>query len=172
MIERLKAHDRVKVARRQRELANALLAVAACGVLIGFANFFGAPSNTAMPEGIVLIALWLSQFAWLLLVILYFVIFACCDYIFSRTISAPLLRIVVGLLSLVPILHVLLGIVLCVQLRNDWIAHGIAASWRGVSRDARRMLWTELWCHSCGYNLQGNKSGTCPECGKRIEATA
>jgi hypothetical protein len=27
-------------------------------------------------------------------------------------------------------------------------------------------------CHACGYNLTGNVSGTCPECGSRAAATA
>jgi predicted Zn-ribbon and HTH transcriptional regulator len=27
-------------------------------------------------------------------------------------------------------------------------------------------------CHKCGYNLTGNTSGVCPECGSRIWADA
>ncbi len=26
-------------------------------------------------------------------------------------------------------------------------------------------------CEACGYDLQGNESGTCPECGEAVKAT-
>jgi hypothetical protein len=32
----------------------------------------------------------------------------------------------------------------------------------------RRLHYPIGHCQSCGYNLQGNTSGTCPECGKAI----
>jgi predicted RNA-binding Zn-ribbon protein involved in translation (DUF1610 family) len=35
-------------------------------------------------------------------------------------------------------------------------------SWRAVSR------WRSNRCRSCGYDLRGNVSGRCPECGRRI----
>lgn len=34
---------------------------------------------------------------------------------------------------------------------------------------ARHRLTKDKSCDSCGYNLTGNVSGVCPECGKRIE---
>jgi hypothetical protein len=37
-------------------------------------------------------------------------------------------------------------------------------------RRVERYLWAELddVCNSCGYNLTGNTSGTCPECGTPV----
>jgi hypothetical protein len=33
----------------------------------------------------------------------------------------------------------------------------------------RRLPYPSDHCQSCGYNLQGNTSGTCPECGKAVK---
>lgn len=35
---------------------------------------------------------------------------------------------------------------------------------------ARRVAPTVV-CHHCGYNLTGNVSGRCPECGREVEST-
>ena len=32
----------------------------------------------------------------------------------------------------------------------------------------RRILWDGSYCLRCGYNLTGNVSGICPECGEPI----
>jgi hypothetical protein len=32
----------------------------------------------------------------------------------------------------------------------------------------RELRWQACLCLRCGYNLTGNKSGTCPECGEPI----
>lgn len=36
----------------------------------------------------------------------------------------------------------------------------------------RRKRWTLGRCVVCGYDLTGNTSGTCPECGTRVNASA
>lgn len=35
-------------------------------------------------------------------------------------------------------------------------------------RESRRNISTTPTCQTCGYNLTGNVSGVCPECGKEI----
>lgn len=42
---------------------------------------------------------------------------------------------------------------------------------RRIQRDLRRQLFEQgrPICVECGYNLTGNKSGRCPECGWRID---
>ena len=44
---------------------------------------------------------------------------------------------------------------------------GIAARWSWV-RDERRFRVNTFRCIKCGYNLVGNTSGVCPECGAAI----
>ncbi len=43
-----------------------------------------------------------------------------------------------------------------------------------IRRHFRRNLRDEnvFLCIPCGYDLQGNESGTCPECGEAVEMTA
>lgn len=37
-------------------------------------------------------------------------------------------------------------------------------------RDARKQARIRKWqCTACGYDLRGNLSGTCPECGAEVE---
>ena len=43
-------------------------------------------------------------------------------------------------------------------------AHGAALAWQRRRRERRRM---HTLCPACGYNLTGNVSGVCPECGER-----
>lgn len=51
----------------------------------------------------------------------------------------------------------------------------IFASYAWHRRTMRRYFWQELAkrgkpiCVRCGYNLTGNESGVCPECGTEIE---
>lgn len=54
--------------------------------------------------------------------------------------------------------------VLLLPLWLPWIGLSLASGW---------ILWknrrkTAGHCHRCGYNLTGDKSGICPECGARI----
>jgi hypothetical protein len=45
---------------------------------------------------------------------------------------------------------------------------GTPALWLRRHRQERRQI-ADGCCRSCGYNLTGNVSGVCPECGKPIE---
>lgn len=51
----------------------------------------------------------------------------------------------------------------------------LPATWMGTllvryEKNRRRRLNARTHCLSCGYNLTGNTSGVCPECGTRIAA--
>lgn len=46
-----------------------------------------------------------------------------------------------------------------------------AIMWTMHSRVIQRSLWRQLphLCSACGYDLTGNTSGVCPECGRTID---
>lgn len=46
------------------------------------------------------------------------------------------------------------------------LAASLSLALKSLSADRRRSK--EQVCHFCGYNLTGNVSGTCPECGTKI----
>ena len=45
---------------------------------------------------------------------------------------------------------------------------GVIWSYIYVSRYNLRIPWVH--CRTCGYDLTGNTSGTCPECGREVRA--
>lgn len=71
----------------------------------------------------------------------------------SRAVSAD----AVGTVVLLGAVTLILGVVVFNIIRRAFVD-----SWR----QRRRMLHR---CEYCGYNLSGNLSGVCPECGTRIE---
>ncbi len=48
---------------------------------------------------------------------------------------------------------------------------GVFWTWRALGR-AQKRLNAEIPCRICNYNLTGNISGTCPECGTTISNEA
>lgn len=58
--------------------------------------------------------------------------------------------------------YVALGIAALISCLVGWVVYP-AARWRRPDEVDR------LRCNSCGYNLTGNVSGVCPECGRAID---
>ncbi len=50
----------------------------------------------------------------------------------------------------------------------QWLAIRLVGLWVVRSLIRRVVLQTGSLCRSCGYNLTGNVTGVCPECGERI----
>lgn len=52
-----------------------------------------------------------------------------------------------------------------------WIIFGIVAGTTAFLWNRDRLAFPRGHCATCGYNLTGNVSGTCPECGERLWKT-
>jgi hypothetical protein len=61
---------------------------------------------------------------------------------------------------------------------GGWLPCSIAAVWLAIIAVRKFRWWRRErvgdgpWCESCGYNLTGNVSGRCPECGTAIAPAA
>lgn len=165
MIEQMTVSERVDVARCHRRLANSIIVFAVTVVLLLVVNVSAVGSWAFVPEMVAIGILWLSQFAWLLLLLLWGAIFVYAGYFSVRAVENSLISLVLLAACFVPIVQVLVGIAFCWTLRAQWRRHGIEASWRGLSRATLDELMSTDHCRACGYDLTGNVSGVCPECG-------
>jgi len=72
------------------------------------------------------------------------------------------------LLIVVPVGGVAAVLVLPGQILTACVCAGVLFVWLYVLlREGRGIPYT--CCQRCGYNLRGNASGRCPECGARID---
>ena len=73
----------------------------------------------------------------------------------------------VAWLSVIPYRPLPLGIIVNTSVYG-WLAwlviFGPVAVYRGIQREQRRL---KQCCHQCGYDLQGDLTRGCPECGWR-----
>ena len=79
-----------------------------------------------------------------------------------------LMIIIGGLLMFSPCASLLLLLLVNMSVTNTLRNAGLRIGLLGVKKeDMERLLNFEL-CFGCGYNLTGNVSGRCPECGRPI----
>ena len=89
----------------------------------------------------------------------------------------PSLWLGIALITVVTIVPFLMSIPLTPRMRLwasiissvAWLPAIVVITWMH-RRLVRRELWQRLpgLCDACGYNLTGNTSGTCPECGHAV----
>ncbi len=80
-----------------------------------------------------------------------------------------LIIIACGILMLAPCANLLLLLLVNMSMTRTLRRAGLHVSLMGVKdEEVERILSPEL-CSGCGYNLTGNVSGYCPECGRAIE---
>ncbi len=83
--------------------------------------------------------------------------------------SHVLIIIACGILSLAPCANLLLLLLVNMSVTRTLRRAGLHVGLMGVNEeDVERIVNPEL-CNGCGYNLTGNVSGYCPECGRAIE---
>jgi len=170
MIERLPTHDRVYIATRHRRLSGAMILLTvglAIYILIHVAAFAaGDRASVALETGLQW-AGWIVQIA---LLIPMFAVIGYSIYLSVRLIENNFLAVLAAIACLHVIFAMVAATIICIRLRNDWRRHGIDATWRGVTPEAMFLLSDIKYCGGCGYDLQGNVSGVCPECGKALVA--
>jgi len=66
----------------------------------------------------------------------------------------------------------LLGLLILLSINSQATRHlreaGIKVGFMGVSDEVVRRATSANICQSCGYDLTGNESGVCPECGTAV----
>ncbi len=77
--------------------------------------------------------------------------------------------ILAGILMLAPCVNLFVLVVINVSATRTLRRTGVRVRFMGVDpEELERVLNTDL-CKGCGYNLTGNVSGICPECGRSTE---
>jgi len=170
MIEQLDIVVRSNLPRRHRRLARCIVAWLVTVLMMLAAHGLAAWGRGTLPDGLLIWMLWFSQFGWLFLLYLYGAIFVYAGYLLKHCVRNSLLSIALVLLCFVPILQVVIGLMLCIWIARAARELDIEATWRGLPDSAVARLVGVNYCRGCGYDLTGNKSGVCPECGRDVLA--
>lgn len=81
----------------------------------------------------------------------------------------PVIIIACGVLMLAPCANLLLLVLVNMSVTRTLRRAGLHVGLMGVKgEEVERIVNPEL-CSGCGYNLTGNVSGYCPECGRAVE---
>ncbi len=74
----------------------------------------------------------------------------------------------VAMVGCIPLVQVVPAIYVCYRMRWHWAELGVASAWLAPARRCLKWLKQDGVCFGCGYDIQGNRSGLCPECGSPI----
>lgn len=79
--------------------------------------------------------------------------------------------IIFSVLMLAPCANILMAVLVRGSAGRKLREAGLSVGLMGIKpEDVERILNREL-CRRCGYNLRGNVSGICPECGSQIDSS-
>jgi|GEM_PF-3336712 len=150
-----------RLARDQRILAWLTVLFAAAHVALLF-------SDTS-PGRIVVGAISIAGMIW---VGLYLACAVAVGVIASQLRMKPAIVLLIGILAFVPFVSLLPIIAVQARLNRFWKSVGLRPTVFGVDPAMAEGLQHGTRCAGCGYNLQGNESGVCPECGRAIGLAA
>jgi predicted RNA-binding Zn-ribbon protein involved in translation (DUF1610 family) len=147
------------VAKRQRLLIWYVLALLIIQILPAFTT--NLPSSPLLDVGIVL-------FVWGMLILIVIGVVR-----LHRAMGTSVLMCVIGaLMMLIPIVSLIFLLIANRRATRLLRNAGLKVGLMGVQdKDALRRLSLHL-CRTCGYDLTGNVSGRCPECGTEIVIVA
>ena len=81
----------------------------------------------------------------------------------------PVLIVVCGIVMIAPCGNLLLLILVNMSVTRTLRRAGLHVGFWGVKDEDVERILDPLLCRGCGYNLTGNVSGICPECGRPLD---
>lgn len=147
-----------RLARDQRNLAWLTLLLIALHVLFVFVDAV-ALANIS-PTALLLGGFW---------ILVYVACAALVGAIASQMGMHAWVTIFVGILAFVPFVCLLPIVAVLARLNQFWKQQGLVPTIFGVDPVLAEGLQHGTRCAGCGYNLHGNESGVCSECGREIE---
>jgi hypothetical protein len=82
----------------------------------------------------------------------------------------PLIVVLCGILMIAPCGNLLLLILVNMSATRTLRRAGLHVGFWGVKDEDIERILDPMLCRGCGYNLTGNISGICPECGRPLDA--
>ncbi len=167
MIERLSRSERWIIAERQRWLSYILVATGLVLLLMVILSLIVLSVDKSVRN---IDILQVAMAFPVVLPFLYLPLIYCFIGISVRYhVSAKLTWWLVVFIVLIPVLQLFAGVVLCFILLRDWRQQDLDVRWYGPTTAALRAMEIRNLCHQCEYDLTGNESGVCPECGSRVK---
>lgn len=168
MIERLSKDECYVLAKRQRRFACLLIASPfVTGV------FLLMPVTTAITPGRASIQVGMYGMQGLALIVVVTICLLTSRYIAilsrSMTFGISSNRVVITILGLMPLVQIGVGLFVLNGLKQEWKRLGLHFGLFGPSDAALDRVAESHGCYRCGYDIRGLESGTCPECGNRVE---
>lgn len=152
--------DLRKLAARQRWV----LWLVAAWLVFRLLPFLVVPALPASPVvSLAMLALGLTQFALWVAIIVVGILVMCADG------THPALIVLAAIFMLAPCANLLILLFLVGDSARKLKKAGVRVGFMGANQeDVERALNFSL-CRGCGYDLTGNTSGVCPECGRPVE---
>lgn len=112
---------------------------------------------------IMIVAAWLVQLVAYVLLIIGVVL------LLTAQGSHPVIIVACGILMVAPCANFLLLVLVNMSVTRTLRRAGLHVGLMGVKQEEVERIVNPELCSGCGYNLTGNVSGYCPECGRAIE---
>jgi hypothetical protein len=78
----------------------------------------------------------------------------------------PLVTVLAGLVMIAPCANVIVMLLVSGSVDRTLQKAGVRVGFMGVNESDLERALDPMLCKGCGYNLTGNVTGLCPECGR------
>ena len=112
---------------------------------------------------IIIVAAWLVQLVAYVLMIIGVVL------LLTAQGNHPVIVVACGILMVAPCANLLLLVLVNMSVTRTLRRAGLHVGLMGVKKEEVERIVSPELCSGCGYNLTGNVSGYCPECGRAVE---
>ncbi len=169
MLATLPRHELPGAGTAQRVMTQTLMAQIIAIITTWIVGASSMPMTPSALDSVLGTVMVLTNGALSLFVVLcYFVMTGLTIYHLSNIRINMQLRVLCLPICMVPFLHWVVAILIWVALNREWRSLGVRVGWWGPhAADVDRLRAGEL-CFGCGYDLRGNVTGVCPECGREV----